>query len=173
MDSNLTVERVRQLLDYDPKTGRLVNRVSRGAAKAGKPAGGYALNGYRAVAVDGKRYFEHRLAWLYVHGVWPTGDIDHINGDRSDNRLSNIRDVPKKVNCQNLGGPKSHNQIGFLGVRRMRNKFQARIVLDGKTSYLGTFATPEQAANAYVAAKLRLHAGSERVASKTDANRGA
>jgi hypothetical protein len=157
--AELTAERLRSLLDYDPASGLFTNRVSRGAAKAGKCSGGAAFNGYRLIAIDGVRLYAHRLAWLHTHGEWPKWGIDHINGVRDDNRLANLRDVPPNVNSQNLGRAKSHNALGVLGVRRMRDKFQARIVVDGKVAYLGTYAELAQARDAYLAAKRQHHAG--------------
>ena len=87
----LTAERLRELLNYDPLTGVFSWRVNgRGRSGVGTVAGG---SNHKRIAIDKKEYFVHRLAWLYVHGCWPTEDIDHINGDPSDNRIANLREA--------------------------------------------------------------------------------
>ena len=109
-----------------------------------------------------KRFSAHRLAWLYVTGDWPVGVIDHINGDRTDNRFENLRDVTQKTNSENLRGPQKRTASRFLGVhaqRRKSTRFLAQIVTDGKLKHLGSFSTPEPAHEAYLAATRRLHEG--------------
>lgn len=102
----------------------------------------------------------HRLAWLYVYGEWPNGDIDHIDGDRLNNRIANLRDVSRRVNLENQRRPKACNKSGFLGVKTFRDqRFQARIQVRGVQLHLGTFDTPHEAHAAYVAAKRNLHQG--------------
>lgn len=102
----------------------------------------------------------HRLAWLYVYGEWPQHGLDHINGVRLDNRISNLRDVPQTINLENQRKAKGLTKSGFLGVERTRGgKWAARIVANGKRYGLGVFATPEAAHSAYVTAKRKLHEG--------------
>jgi hypothetical protein len=101
----------------------------------------------------------HRAAWLYVHGKWPNGQIDHINGDRSDNRISNLRDVSHSVNQQNVHRPRRDNASGFLGVTRQKNLWTSQVTVSGKTLHLGLFKTPEEAASAYLEAKRKHHTG--------------
>ena len=81
------------LFDYDSKTGWFTNRYSRGRAKAGERAGSPTGHGYRKITIDYKRYYEHHVVWFYIHGVLPS-EIDHINGDPSDNRIENLRPSP-------------------------------------------------------------------------------
>jgi hypothetical protein len=159
MKSVLTAERLRELMHYNPLTGVFTNSVSRGAAGSGNLSGGPALNGYMVIAVDGKRLYAHRLAWLYMTGEWPKHHIDHINGIRNDNRIANLRDIAHAINVQNRRLPKEGSQTGVLGVRRMRDKFQARVVVGGKKHCIGTFDNLEEARNAYILAKRRLHEG--------------
>lgn len=160
--ADLTPARLRELLDFDPETGVFVRRKSRGRPDlVGTPAGAMDARGYLEVYVAGRLHKAHRLAWLYVHGVWPDSEVDHLNGVRSDNRLANLRVVTRRLNRQNLRRASSHNKLGLLGVSPVckSRKYQARIQLDGQQKHLGVFDTPEQAHQAYLEAKRRLHEG--------------
>lgn len=156
----LTAERLRELLDYNPETGALT-RLTRPAQRSriGDVVGWTGAYGYTIVAVDGRDYLAHRLAWLHVHGRWPTADIDHINGDRADNRLENLREVTRGQNLQNQRRARRDNRTGILGVsyRADRGSWRAHIGAGGRQHHLGTFATPQEAHDAYVTAKRRLH----------------
>lgn len=154
----LTAERLRELVVYDPSTGVFVNRVKRGRSPAGKQIGVRMPNGYLQARVDFDRYLLHRLAWLYVHGQWPEHQIDHINGDKRDNRLSNLRAVTQSQNMQNVG-PQSRNKSGFRGVSwdASRNKWAAHICVDRKQRNLGRFASVDEAVAAYRTAQAALH----------------
>src|ERR1044071_3707060 len=112
----LTVERVRALLDYTPDNGHLLWRVapSRGI-KVGAHAGCKHWSGYRRISIGGRMYMAHRLAWLHTYGVWPTDQLDHINGARDDNRISNLRECTQAENHQNYG-LRDRNSSGFPGV---------------------------------------------------------
>ena len=90
-NSQLTVERLRELLSYDPATGKFLWRVGRQCMRAGAVAGATEVQGYRVIKIDGKIYKAHRLAWLYVTGEWPPEEIDHKNTDPQDNVWSNLR----------------------------------------------------------------------------------
>ena len=106
-------------------------------------------------------YLGYRLAWLYVHGKLPDGDIDHINGKPSDDRIKNLRDVSRSVNLQNQRAARSNNSSGLLGVffQKTMNKWTSKIQLDWKTKSLGYFDTAEEAHAAYLKAKRELHEG--------------
>lgn len=112
----ITAERLRQELSYDHHTGNFVRLVTRAQSRAGQVAG-YVnkTTGYVLIDVCGKTYAAHRLAWLYVHGEWPKQSIDHINRDRADNRLGNLRDVSTSQNMRNVGLRRS-NTSGVTGV---------------------------------------------------------
>ena len=100
----LTQAELKQLLIYDPVTGVFINRVTRNSqALIGNEAGTNHPDGYRHMKINHKCYLAHRLAWLYVHGEWPDGQIDHINGNRKDNRIENLRLVCNKQNSENPG----------------------------------------------------------------------
>ena len=156
----LTTGRLREVLAYDADTG-IFTRLERSAAKVriGDIAGGIDPQGYTLIRVDLKRYRAHRLAWLYMTEVWPDGQIDHINGIRSDNTWGNLRDVTNTINCQNKHQARSDNKSGFLGVSRDKKAWRAVITINGARKYLGRHETPEIAYAAYLKAKRRYHEG--------------
>src|SRR6185369_5842834 len=98
-----------------------------------------------------------------VHGEWPKHDIDHINGDIIDNRIANLRDVPRLLNMQNQRRAQAKNATGFLGVTqdKKRGTYHPKIRIPGEKNprHLGTFRTAEAAHEAYLEAKRKLHAG--------------
>jgi hypothetical protein len=120
---------------------------------AGKRAGTVTSRGYREVSIASKAMKEHRIVWWLTHGRAPANEIDHINGNRADNRPANLRDVPKSVNLHNCH-KKRKSKSGILGVNsRANGKFQAQIRV-GKVKFnLGTFDNAEDASFAYCAAK--------------------
>ena len=157
----LTAKRARELFDYDPLTGVLTRRAYLRGHKVGEVVGGVNSDGYRRVYTGKRSYLVHRVAWLMAHNAWPTNTIDHINGDKLDNRLANLRDVSRQENKENMRGPRADNQSGFLGVywHKHVQKFQTSIRTSGKLIHLGYYTTPEEAHQAYLTAKRRLHAG--------------
>lgn len=161
--AELTAERLREALDYSPETGEFTRRKNAGRRyKAGQVAGSKEFRGYVQIRIDKKLYWAHRLAWLHMTGAWPTHDIDHIDGDKSNNRWSNLRDVPQAVNNQNVRSPFAGNSSGYLGVNwhPTNHNWTAKISVNNRTKYLGSYSTPEEAHAAYVAAKRELHTGS-------------
>ncbi len=157
---NLTAQRLRELLNYDPDTGVFTRRLKNAnCVKVGDVAGGLDGRGYCRFRIDGKKHRAHRLAWLYMHGDWPLGEIDHINGLPADNRISNLRDVSHAENVQNVHKPNKDNEsCEFRGVHWHRRdlKWTAQIRANGKIKWLGAFPTKEAAAEAYKQAK-RVH----------------
>lgn len=97
----LTAERLRELLTYDPETGEFRWRYTRGCRARGQIAGTVTCLGYLTIAIDGRKYKAHRLAWLHVHGEWPYPEIDHINRIKLDNRLVNLRRATRAENNAN------------------------------------------------------------------------
>lgn len=159
-ETGLTDERLQELLSYDPETGEFKWRSNRrGTARAGSVAGTLSRYGYRLIKIDGRGYFAHRLAWLYVYGRWPVDQIDHINTDKNDNRIANLREATGPENSGNQRKARAGSTTGLLGVSwyRRRNKFKASIGLSGKIMYLGYFRTAEEAHQAYLKAKRELH----------------
>lgn len=157
MTTRLDVAEVRRLFTYDPATGELRWRVPSGTRAAGDSAGTLRTTGYITVCYRGKGYVVHRLAWVLVHGNWPTGQIDHINRNKQDNRLANLRDVSGYINQQNQFAPRARNKLRIRGVSKARNRFQAKIYAEGRQVFIGSFATAEEAQQAYLAAKRKYH----------------
>jgi hypothetical protein len=160
--SNITAERLRDVLEYDLITGNFTWKVRTGPrGKPGASAGTLNTRGYYEISVDGRKYVSHRLAWLYVNGKWPKGEIDHVNGCRDDNRWSNLRDVSRALNTQNRRSASANNSNGLLGVSRHGPRWRARIQVDGVVHRLGTYDSPMAAHGAYLIAKRRLHVACE------------
>jgi hypothetical protein len=155
----ITHTRLRELAHYCPETGQFTHLQSKGRKKAGMPAGSLRSDGYVYIMFDGQRALAHRFAWLYVTNEWPTQEIDHRDGNKANNAFANLRQVSRRMNTENKRTAKRTSTTGLLGVIRHRHKFVACIVSEGKRTYLGTFETPEDAHEAYVQAKRRLHHG--------------
>lgn len=151
----LTAKRLRELVAYDPKTGLFTCIAPRIGRRVGDIERRIAGPGYIAFCIDGRQYTAHRLAWLYMHGELPPAEIDHINGQRTDNRLSNLRLADRIQNAANV---KTHrdNKSGLKGVFPMRRRWSAQIKVRGITHHLGTFDTPAEAHAAYIKAARRL-----------------
>lgn len=149
----ISQERLRELLCYDPETGALC--WIKPTSNVVKPSQIIRPNshGYVTVRLDGGLYRAHHLAWFYMTGAWPKGDVDHKNLDRSDNRWTNLREASVAQNRANTGC-RSHNKSGLKGVQKAHgaNRWNARITVDSKTRYLGSFKTPLEAHAAYVKA---------------------
>jgi hypothetical protein len=162
-NSDLTHETVSALLNYNPESGVLAWKVRSSSRRGpGDSAGSLHRFGYIIVRVGGKAYKAHRLAWLLHYGKWPEDQVDHVNGDRADNRIANLRAATASENGQNLHRRKT-GATGFLGVTQSKGprsktlKFQAQIQSNGEYFYLGRFSTPEEAHAAYLEAKANLH----------------
>lgn len=154
----ITQTQLLQLFDYDELSGKFIRKIKiQGGGNVGTEAGTLTTNGYIGICVDGKIYYAHRLVWLYVYGIFPKQCIDHINGQRADNRLCNLRAVTNAQNSINLQHATKNSTTGFLGVSKVRDKFRARIHCDGAYKHLGYFLTPEQAHEAYINARMALH----------------
>ncbi|MBQ0917460.1 HNH endonuclease [Hydrogenophaga aromaticivorans] len=157
--ADITSERLRELLSYDPLTGLFRWRMGRRSVKAGALAGSLKKNGYVHISIDFQTHCAHRLAWLYVYGSFPGPYLDHKNAVKSDNRIANLRDVTCSANLQNIVRARRDNKTGFLGVGKDGNRFRSRIELGGKQISVGSYATPEEASEAYLAAKKIAHPG--------------
>lgn len=145
---------VRELFSYSTESGVVLRKIStNNRAKPGEIVGCIRPDGYLCTSIGGKLYQIHRLAWLYAHGSWPEGQIDHINGNRSDNRLSNLRDVCHVDNGRNQKLC-STNKSGINGVHwfASRGKWRATITVNGKSLHLGYFNTVAEASEARKAA---------------------
>jgi len=156
---------IRAAFDYSPETGILTwrpKKVRRGheradkifnALFAGKPTGCPNGLGYLRVLWNKQHYVAHRIIWKWVHGT-DAVMVDHINGDRSDNRIANLRNSTRS---QNLANCRTSPRSGFKGASKIKNRWQANIRKDGVKIYLGSFKTPEDAHEAYCKAAKELH----------------
>lgn len=163
--SDLTAQRLRELLHYDPRTGIFTRLVSRncGTAEPGYHAGYPNAEGYIHFMVDRRTYMAHRLAWLYMTSKWPQNLIDHINGIKNDNRIENLREATASENKQNMRKARSDcKNSGLMGAYfdiRYGGRWFSNITINGKRQHLGMFSTAEDAHAAYIEAKRRLHPG--------------
>jgi len=156
-ESDLTLDRLKELLHYNPGTGEFTWKVNmRGPAKMGCVAGSDRPDGYRLVGVDGVNYRAHRLAWFYIHGKWPSHQIDHKNGIRNDNSIANLRDVPHIQNGRNQK-KRCTNTSGVVGVSwcKRDRKWKAQIKVNHTMLYLGRYESFNDAVSARYAADLK------------------
>lgn len=139
----LTQARLKEKLHYDPESGifRWVH--------SGTEAGYIHTKGYRRIRVDYNLYYAHRLAFLYMTGKLPSEQVDHVNGTRSDNSWSNLRNATPEQN--------SLNRKGVSGVTKRGDSFESNIVSGGVLRYLGIFRTHREAVVAYILESLELH----------------
>lgn len=153
----ISLEAIRRAIDYNHETGAIIARTRRanGKVKVGSILGSVRPDGYLMVTFERRRILAHRLAWFYTTGEWPD-EIDHVNADRSDNRLCNLRVATRRQNGANLPR-QTNNTSGFKGVsfHKRAGKWRADIKVNYRPIYLGLFATREDAHAAYCAAATR------------------
>lgn len=165
---NLSINYLNDALTYNPNTGELKWKIRpadhfnteegwrcTNARFAGKATGSPDTYGYLQVGIAGRLYLSHRLAWALHYGAWPEGEIDHISGVKTDNRISNLRVVSTKENCRNKRICKK-NRSGVTGVYwyKSRAMWRAKITVDGKAKHIGYFGSIEEAQVARKAAEL-------------------
>ena len=156
--AHITQEKVRSLLYLNDSTGEFFWAAARSNRhpKDAK-AGSVTSQGYVRINLLKRPVLAHRLAWLYVYGKWPDGELDHINGDPADNRICNLREVSHAKNMQNIH-KKSNTVSGIKGVSLFRGlQWKAQITHQYKATHLGYFATKEEAALAYAKAATVMH----------------
>lgn len=152
----LTAQRAREVLDYDPLTGDLVWKVCLNPrVPAGQKVTHIGGKGYITVGIDGKHYQAHRVAWLITYGVWPVSELDHDNQIRHDNRLTNLKDTTRLGNMKNRK-KFLRNSSGHTGVYATpAGSWIARICVNKKQVNLGTFSTIAEAVTARQAANTQ------------------
>lgn len=145
----LTHERLKELYSYNEITGLFTRLKTSGGCKEGSIAGTINQNGYCHISIDNKHYLAHRLVWLYIYGHFPNNLIDHINHNKSDNRLCNLREVTKSENERNATRSKA-NKSGVTGVswQKRDKRWQAYIHAEGKEIHLGNFKCFQEAVSA-------------------------
>jgi hypothetical protein len=152
-------ETVKRLFYYDPDSGALLWRKGNGGnVKPWQQVKSRNGHGYYAAKVHGRSYLAHRLAWLYVHGSMPEGDIDHKNRIRNDNRLCNLRSVSRTDNCQNISLP-SHNKSGHIGVSWLKshNAWTVYVKVNKKNNWLGYYKDLDEAIAARKAGEQKYY----------------
>ena len=151
-DPTFTPQELKALLAYDPNTGLFIWRTTASnRAPAGSVAGTTNRLGYVLIGIQDRQYFAHRLAWYYAHGMWPASEIDHVDGDPSNNRLSNPRLATHSQNTWNTAKPVT-NRSGAKGVSWSAGRWRATIKVHGRQVHLGRFDTVAEAHTAYVEA---------------------
>ena len=147
-------KKLQELFDY--KNGQLYwkERIH-WTIDLSKPAGDIDTNGYRRIQIEGKRYKAHRLIWKYHYGKDPKEFIDHIDGNKINNNIKNLRESTRQQNGFNRG-PQKNNKLGIKGVRKYKNKYRAAIRINGKEKHLGMFFTIEEARLAREEAEKKL-----------------
>ncbi len=148
----LTQEELKKYLTYNPATGIFLRK---------EKVAGYIdqATSYVKIMLLGKNYYAHRLAFLYMTGKFPSKHVDHVNKNKSDNTWNNLRDVPQAINNQNFIKATSRNNLGVLGVRQRGNSFSAAVSYNKIQVHAGSFATAEEAHQAYINLKRQLHVG--------------
>jgi hypothetical protein len=157
----LTQERLQERLRYDEKSGAFTWRVDRGhKARVGAQAGSRHSKGYLRIAIDGRHHFSHRLAWLYVHAMWPVADLDHKDEDKANNKIANLRECVGDIdNQQNKKNPQRNNTSGVRGVTwsKKSNRWMAYIQVKKRMLHLGGFVSIEEATEARLAGVMKFH----------------
>lgn len=152
--TKLTASILREQLSYCPDTGEFRWRVSKNRVSAGDKTGRPNSSGHHVIGVLGRTYSAHRLAWLYAYGEWPEGEIDHIDRDKTNNSLVNLRCATRRQNNCNVGRRRD-NTSGIKGVQFRKRRWLAYISVDGCQTYLGSFRTADAATAAYRDAAVR------------------
>lgn len=143
-----TIKEIEEQLSYNPETGVFTWIQTEQKRWIGKEAGSINSAGYRQISLKNSVFYAHRLAFCYMTGNWPEKQIDHINGNRSDNRWSNLREVSHLVNSQNRKGK---------GVTLIKRGWKAQLTVNYQCKNLGCYATEEEAYAVYLEAKNKYH----------------
>jgi hypothetical protein len=155
--TDITHQRLIEILLYDSGTGHFFWRVQRKKCSIGSRAGNQMPAGYRRICIDGVSYYEHRLAWLYVNGEWPSGEIDHKPRIKNLNAVTELRDVSRSQNQMNKSiGKNNISGVKGVGWNNSRNKWVARIKKDRQTIFLGVFDLKDDAIAVRLDAERRL-----------------
>lgn len=148
MSQELSDEILKKYLEYNSITGVFTNKITRSNKLAGSIAGTADTKGYIMISINNCKFLAHRLAWLYMYGYWPDSDLDHVDGNRTNNSISNLRKATRSQNNYNRTSNRNKNE--YRGVcKTSSGKFSASIKVGGKDVYIGNFMTVEEASLAY------------------------
>jgi len=154
--TKLTHEQLIQQLEYIPELGRFKRLQRRSNQVVGTIAGADdCTKGYRKIMVLGKMYKEHHLVWFYLKKSWPLLQIDHIDGNKANNKIENLREVNQTQNMYNKHKAHANNASGFLGVCKVKDKYYPRLKVGNKLLHLGTFSSGEEAHKRYLEEKAK------------------
>lgn len=156
-NSILTYERLTSVFRYEKDTGQFFRIKPTRGCRLGESAGHVNANGYVVIMIDKINYQAHRLAWLYHFGEWPSQYVDHIDGDKLNNRIDNLRGANKSENGQNVKKARTDSSSGILGATPHGKGWRSMIQINGVTIRLGTYKSKEEAHSAYINAKRELH----------------
>jgi hypothetical protein len=155
----ITQARLKELFEFDGEF--FYRKISRGKGQGSRWQKGTRLggvcDGYYQCSIDYGRYKIHRLVWLWHYGEFPNGHIDHIDGNKLNNKIENLRVATSAQNIQNQRVPRSTNNLGVQGVHKVNNKYRAVIHKNYKKYHLGYFDTAEEAHQKYLSEKRKLH----------------
>lgn len=155
-------DRLRELLDYDAETGTFHWRVRMNSCSpAGGQAGRKRPARYNQITINGTAHLAHRLAWVYVHGVQPKGQIDHIDGNRTNNALANLRDVDAATNQQNRRRAQGKNPYPWVTWRPSENRWRSVFRVCGRDVLVGHFHDPKVAYEAAISKRRAMGVGAE------------
>ena len=146
----MTQDELKKLVVYNPDSGFFTANFTRGPVKVGKILGAETDAGYWRIQLNSQRWYAHRLAWLYMTGKWPAGEIDHIDGSPRNNKWANLREATRSEN--------SHNRIPSDGVYwdSKRKVWRTTIQVNGCRKYLGSSTNKEDVKKLYLAAKNKV-----------------
>jgi len=159
----ITQQRLKELVSYDPKTGHFTRKHASKRKAKGSVFGTKNPDVYVTFKLDGVSYRAHRLVWLYVYGRFPNEMIDHKNGFRGDNRLTNLREATASQNAYNSVRKRRSGSTGYKGVHKVGNRWYAHCKVNKKTHALGGYGSAEEAAKAYADFSSIHHAEFQRL----------
>lgn len=157
MGNQITAQEARELLSYDPNSGKFTWKVSKSSRAISGNIAGCKTGRYETISINGTKYRSNRLAWLFYYGEWPKNVVDHIDGDPSNNKIANLRDVSQAENVRNKTKPYVGSLVPYIGVTISKGKFRAMIGVGRKNKCLGRYNTAEEASEAYQKAKSEIH----------------
>lgn len=162
MISDITQEQLKNMFDYDDEKGILIRKRDKYGREYNQPCGNKPTqHGYGALKINGRSYRVHRLIWLFHYGEFPSEFIDHIDGNKMNNRIDNLRTVSNQINNHN-NKIRTDNTSGYPNVywHKGTRKYQVRITVDGKENFIGLYATFSDAILAAMLAKIEHHPSS-------------